>query len=221
MIGLDKITERILEEGRERASQILIDADEDCKRIAADYAKRTDAARHQIYEDSVKECQRLVSEAREEAQRMHDEIIENARQSVVNDVIEGAKKKLCNYQHNKYRELMIALLSSALIEQDHEERVRAASEEDFVAPERYEVLMNEYDYNLFGESVVQGGCKLAERRIGKEKTSRVVLSDEHLTVDGGFLLRFDDATVDCSLDTLLTRIYEQMKTELDEFLFTE
>lgn len=221
MIGLDKITERILEEGRERASQILIEADEDCKRIAVDYAKRTDAARHEIYEDSVVECQRLVNEARVEAQRIHDEIIENARQSVVNDVIEGAKKKLCNYQHNKYRELMIALLSSALIEQDHEERVRAASEEGFVAPERYEVVMNEYDYNLFGESVVQGGCKLAERRIGKEKTSRVVLSDEHLTIDGGFLLRFDDATVDCSLDTLLTRIYEQMKTELDEFLFTE
>ena len=221
MIGLDKITERSLEDGRERASQILLEADEDCKRIAADYAKRTDAARHEIYENSVVEGQRLVNEARKEAQRIHDEVIEEARQSVVNDVIAGAKKKLCNYQHNKYRELMIALLSSALIEQDQEERVRAASVEGFVAPERYEVLMNEYDYNLFGESVVQGGCKLAERRIGAEKAKRVVLSDEHLTIDGGFMLRFDDATVDCTLDTLMTRIYEQMKKELDDFLFTE
>ncbi len=221
MIGLDKITERILEEGRERASQILIDAEEDCKRIAADYAERTETTRREIYESSVAECQRLVEEAREQAQQTHDEILEQARRAVVNEVIAGAKKKLCNYQHNKYRELMIALLSSALIEQDREEREREASEEDYIPTERYEVLMNEYDYNLFGEAVVEGGRRLAERRIGPDKAARVVLSKEHITIDGGLLLRFDDVLVDCSLDTLLTRIYEQMKTELDNFLFED
>ena len=221
MIGLDKITERILEEGRVRASQILIDAEEDCKRIAADYAERTEATRREIYESSVAECQRLVEEAREQAQEVHDEILEKARRAVVDAVIAGAKKKLCNYQHNKYRELMIALLSSALIEQDREERVREASEEDYIPTERYEVLMNEYDYNLFGEAVVEGGRRLAERRIGPDKAARVVLSKEHLTIDGGLLLRFDDVVVDCSLDTLLNRIYDQMKTELDNFLFED
>lgn len=221
MIGLDKITERILEEGRERASQILIDAEEDCKRIATDYAERAETTRREIYESSVAECQRLVEEAREQAQKTHDDIIEEARRAVVNEVIAGAKKKLCNYQHNKYRELMIALLSSALIEQDREERARAESEEGYIPTERYEVLMNEYDYNLFGEAVVEGGRRLAERRIGPDKAARVVLSKEHITIDGGLLLRFDDVLVDCSLDTLLTRIYEQMKTELDNFLFEE
>lgn len=221
MTGLDKITERILEEGRVRASQILIDAEEDCKRIAAEYAERTETTRRELYENSVAECQRLVEEAREQAQRVHDEILEEARQAVVNQVIEGAKKKLCNYQHNKYRELMIALLSSALIEQDREERVREASEEDYVPVERYEVLMNEYDGNLFGEAVVEGGRRLAERRIGAEKAARVVLSKEHVSIDGGLLIRFGDVTCDCSLDTLLTRIYEKMKTELDRFLFED
>lgn len=221
MIGLDKITERILEEGRERASQILVDAQEDCKRIATDYAERTETARREIYESSVAECQRLVEEARAQAEQTHDDILEEARRAVVSQVIAGAKKKLCNYQHNKYRELMIALLSSALIEQDREERVREASEEGYIPTERYEVLMNEYDYNLFGEAVVEGGRRLAERRIGPDKAARVVLSKEHLTIDGGLLLRFDDVLVDCSLDTLLTRIYEQMKTELDHFLFED
>ena len=102
-----------------------------------------------------------------------------------------------------------------------EERVREVSEEDYVPVERYEVLMNEYDGNLFGEAVVEGGRRLAERRIGAEKAARVVLSKEHVSIDGGLLIRFGDVTCDCSLDTLLTRIYEKMKTELDRFLFED
>ena len=221
MTGIDKITERILAEGRDRASRILLEAEEDCKRIAAEYAERTEVTRREIRDTSIAECERLVSEARDKAQAVHDEIVEKARRAVVEEVISGAKRKLCNSQHNKYRELLVVLLNSALIEQDREERIVAARDESFVMPERYEVLMNDLDRDTFGEEVVAVGRKLAERQIGAEKASRVVISYDRVNIDGGLMLRVGEDVVDCSLDTLLSRIYEQMKKELDEFLFAD
>lgn len=221
MTGIDKITERILAEGRERASQIVLQAEEDCKRIATEYAERTETTRREIRDNSIAECERLVNEARDTAEAIHNEIMEKARRSVVDEVISGAKRKLCNSQHNKYRELLIALLSSALIEQDREERIIAARDEDYVLPERYEVLMNDLDRDTFGEEVVEVGRRLAERRIGAEKAARVVISYDRVNIDGGLMLRVGEDVVDCSLDTLLSRIYEQMKTELDNCLFAD
>ncbi len=220
MTGLEKITERIQAEGREKARLILQEAEQDCTRMASEYAERAETLRATYAERGVSEGEALVREAKAAAEQMHAQIVADAKQAVYDEIMDGAKKKLCTSQQNKYRELMIALLSSALIERDAEERARAEAGES-VHTERYEVLMNGIDHDTFGTAVVEGARRLCERRIGANKAARVVLSHERMEIDGGLFLRFDDELVDCSITTLLSRICEQMRPELEELLFGE
>lgn len=219
MTGLEKITERILAEGRERARVILQQAEEDCTRIATDYAERTEVLRRDYAERGVTECEALVEKAKVDAAAMHEQIIEDAKSSVMAAVIEGAKQKLCSSREGKYRELMIALLSSALIEQDRIERERAEQGEELPQIPRFDVLMNSADHDILGTDVVDGARRLVSRRIGADKAARLVLAHERIGIDGGLVLRYGDIMVDCSIDTLLTRICEQMKGELEDVLF--
>lgn len=221
MTGLEKITERILAEGREKARAIMKEAEEDCTRMATEYAERTEAVRREYAERGVTDGEKLVEDAKAEAVRMHDQIIADARRSVMDAVIEGAKKKLCSSKAGKYRELMVALLSSALIEQDRAERERAERGEEITPVARFDVLMNSSDHDILGTDVVDEARRLVGRRIGTDKAARVMLSHERITLDGGLMLRYGDVMVDLSIHTLLARVCQQMQGELEDVLFGE
>ena len=219
MTGLEKITERIMAEGRERARVTLQQAEEECTRIATDYAERIETLRRDYAERGVTECEALVEQAKVDAVAMHEQIVEDAKNAVLAAVVEGAKNKLCASREGKYRELLVALLSSALIEQDRIERERAEKGENMPMIPRIDVLMNSADHDILGTDVVDGARRLVSRRIGADKAARIVLAQERIGIDGGLVLRYGDIMVDCSIDSLLARICEQMKGELEEVLF--
>lgn len=220
MTGLEKITERILAKGREDARLILQQAEQDCTSMANEYAARTEEMRAQITQQYTEMGERLVSDARDEAERMHEEILAAARAEVLDQVIALAKQKLCD-SRLKYRELLVALLSSAMIEQDRAERERAQNGESPAATSRFDVLMNSRDHDILGADVVDDARRMLGRRIGADKASRIVLSHERLNIEGGLMLRYGDVMVDCSMATIFARVCEQMKDELWELLFTE
>ncbi len=219
MTGLEKMIEKILARGREDARAILQGAEEACTELAADYAKRTEQARERIAAQSKEKGEQIVESARAEAEDYREKALAAARESVLSEVKAIAKKKLCASEQNKYRELLVGLLSSALIEQHRAERERVKKGESVAPVCRFEVVMSGADHDLLGSAVVEGARRLVERRIGADKAARVVLSHERLTIEGGMLLRFDDAILDYSLDTLLDEVCKAKSAELDTLLF--
>lgn len=219
MTGLEKITEHILAHAREEARLTLQHAEERCTALATEYAERTKAERARIAEEYTAKGEALVADAKAAADGAREAAIAEAKASVLARVKEMAREKLSSNERNKYTELLVALLASALIEQHRTERERIKAGEAVTPINRFEVVMNGSDHDLIGSAVVEGARRLVERRIGADKAARIVLSHERLTISGGLLLRFDDVILDYAMDTLLDEVIAEKKSELEKMLF--
>ncbi len=214
MTGLDKIIEQILAGAREQAKAVLSEAEENCTRLTNEYAERAEQAKGDIAEQSRAAGEQIVAQAKDEAERAYEQAMADAKAEVLAMAVAAAKRELCSPQQNRYRELLVGLLSSAVIEHR-----RAKKEQNAPDTERYEVVMSGIDHDTVGLAVVEGARRLLERRIGADRAARIVLSHERLSIDGGMLLRFDDVILDYSMDKLLADVCEKKAAELSHVLF--
>ncbi|MBR6728418.1 MAG: hypothetical protein IKM08_09525, partial [Clostridia bacterium] len=117
MNGIDKITERILIDAKARAREILEEAQTDCRNAAREYADRADAIRERVAARTMREGEELIARARASAAMTRRDILIASKARILDEVFEAAKAQICDTDYGKYRELLIALLSCALIEQ--------------------------------------------------------------------------------------------------------
>ncbi len=214
MTGLDKIIEQILAGAREEAKTVLHEAEETCTRLTNEYAERTEQVKTDIAEQSRAAGEQIVEQAKAEAERVREQAMADAKAEVLAMAVAAAKRELCSPQQNRYRELLVALLSSAVMEHRRVQKENNAPE-----TERYEVVMSGIDHDTVGLAVVEGARRVLERHIGADRAARILLSHERLSIDGGMLLRFDDTILDYSMDKLLAEVCEKKAAELSAALF--
>jgi hypothetical protein len=135
------------------------------------------------------------------------------------ETFEAAKKQICDTDHGKYRELLVALLSCALMEQASDERKTLAFGDEVTEFDTFEVLFNENDRARFGESVIEGARRVTERRIGAERAAKLRLSAECADIDGGLILRYGDVETNCSLAVMLREMRRELEGKISAILF--
>ena len=221
MTGLEKITERIANEAREKARLCLQQAEEDCRRIAQDYASRAEAARERIKKESLARGEELIARSRTEVATQRREAIAAARAQMLDEAFCAAGRELRSTDYGKYRELLIALLVSALLEQDRAEREGVAMGDEIEQVECFEVLLNSEDRERFGNAVIEGARKVAERRIGAQKAQKLCLCEQTAAIDGGLVLRFGNVELNCSLSVLLADIRGEIEGKIAQILFAD
>ena len=219
MTGLEKILERIEGEARERASAILQRSEEECTALARDYATRAEQTRARLEKEGLEAIEATVNAARAQSEKTHTEILQATRRRLLDEAFERAKHQLCDTDFGKYRELLSALLVSALLEQDRAERQSVAFGDEVEAFERFEVLFNANDRERFGEQVIADARRTVERRIGAEKAAKITLSEQTASIDGGLVLRFGDVELNCSLSILMADIRRDLEARVAEILF--
>ena len=221
MTGIERITERILADAKERARVILETAQNDCRALAEDFAARADALRDAIAERAMREGEDVIARARSSAARTRRNLLLDARRRVLDEAFEAAKREICDTDYGKYRELLVALLSSALIAQADAERESIALGDEVAKIEAYEVRMNAADRAALGAAVIEGARAVCERRIGAERFARVHLSDEDADIDGGLLLRFGAVEVNCSIAAVIGEVRRTLEPRVADILFAE
>lgn len=219
MKGLDKITERILADAKERARVILEEAQSDCRLAAAEYAARADAIAEEIADRAMREGEHLIARARSAAAMTRRNILLAAKSELLDETFEAAKKQICDTDYGKYRELLVALLSCALLEQAKQEQNALEYGDEVTAFDTFEVLLNETDRARFGASVIEGARRVTERRIGAERAAKLRLSEECADIDGGLLLRYGDVETNCSLTVLLREMRRELEGKISAILF--
>ena len=219
MNGLEKITERILADAKERARAILEEAQSDCRTAAAEYAARADAIREEITERAMQEGEHLIARARSAAAMTRRNILLAAKAQMLDETFEAAAKEICDTDYGKYRELLVALLSCALLEQAKQEQQTQALGDEVTEFDSFEVLMNEADCARFGESVIEGARRVTERRIGAERAAKLRLSGECADIDGGLILRYGAVETNCSLSVLLREMRRELEDKISAILF--
>ena len=220
MNGLDKITERIITDAKEQARNILEQAQADCRTAAKEYANRADAIRNRIAERTMKEGEELIARARSSAAMTRRDILIASKAKMLDKAFETAKAQICDTDYGKYRELLVALLSCALIDQAKNEQAGMELGDEVAEVDSFEVLFNATDRERFGAAVLEGARKNTERRIGTARAEKLRLSDEVADIEGGLILRYGNVEANCSISALLSEMRRELEPKISALLFS-
>lgn len=221
MTGLDKIIDRILGDAKARARVILETAGADCRTMAEEYATRAEWLRAEIESDAERRGEQIVSRAKSAAAMERRSLLAATKAALIDEAFEAARAEVLDTDFGKYRELLTALLTKALVE-DAENTDRAIAFGDEVAEfDRYEVLLNEADRAAYGTAVIEGAKRAARSLIGATRADKVQLSEELADIDGGLILRAGDIEINCSLSMLMSEMRRALESKISAILFAE
>lgn len=220
MNGLDKITERIVTDAKEQARQILEQAQADCRVAAQEYADRADAIRTRIADRTMKEGEELIARARSSAAMTRRDILIATKAKILDRTFETAKAQICDTDYGKYRELLVALLSCALIDQAKNEQTCLELGDEVAEIDTFEVLLNEADRARFGTALLESARKVTERRIGTERVEKLRLSEDVADIEGGLILRYGNVETNCSISALLSEMRRELEPKISALLFS-
>ena len=219
--GLNKITDKILSEAQAKADKILSDAQAECDRINAEYAERAEKIRSEISTEAEKGGMEYVARIRSTAATSKRNLLLQTKSDLIDGVFAGVLEQTRNLELEKYNEILIGLLSAALLEQIESEEISRSlyGEEDALAPESYEVLFNQRDRDRCGKLVIEGVQKHLSGKVSAEKLSCLKLSTQTANIDGGLILRCGSVESNCSLAILFAQLRESLESEVARTLF--
>ena len=219
MTGIDKIVARITADAKEKARTTLEAAQQECQRLAADYNQRAEDIRKEISDRALREGEEIIARARSASAMAHRNILLETKAALLDEAFAAAKAQICDTDYGKYRELLVALLSCALLEQAEQEKQSLELGDEVVPVESYEVLLNANDLPRFGRAVLDGARRVTERRIGSERTAKLFLGTEPAPIDGGLILRCGEIEINCSLSALLVQMRRDLEERISALLF--
>ena len=219
--GLNKITDKILSEAQAKADKILADAQAECDRINAEYAERAEKIRSDISAEAEKGGMEYVARIRSTAATSKRNLLLQTKSDLIDGVFTGVLEQTRNLELEKYNEILIGLLSAALLEQMEAEDIsrNLYGEEDAMAPECYEVILNQRDRDRCGKAVVEGAQKHLSGKVAAEKLNLLTLSGQTAAIDGGLILRCGSVESNCSFSLLFAQLRESLESEVARTLF--
>ena len=200
MEGIDKIKERIIQEAEEKKQQILSKAEEEAQEILNNCRKRAEEIKLKAIENAKKaaedERRKIISMAElEERKRFL-----GAKQQIIDQVFDEAKKHLENLEPQAYKKLLKQmLLKSNLI----------GDEELIIADKDKSVINADFLKEINSELVKLG------------KKGNIKISDETRPLIGGFILKSRDFEINNSFDSLIKMQREDLETQIAKILFEE
>lgn len=221
MTGLNKIIDRIVTDAQVEADRILKEAETDAARIKADYESRAHAIAERITAEAEKEAKDRIARARSSAATQKRNVLLERKSSLVDSVFADTLANVRALEGEKYTNLLIGLLSACLIEQIENEKASIALYgEEIVAPDAYEILLNQRDRDRYGEAVLEGVHKKLAGKIPAELLSKLMVSKTAAAIDGGLILRCGAVEVNCSLALIFAELRSDLETEVGEALFS-
>ena len=219
MTGLDKIIDRILCDAKEKARGILEGARSECSKIAQDYATRADEIRERLTSEADAKGEAIIARARSTVATNRRSLLLQTKSALVDEAFEAAKRALVDTDLGKYRELLIALLTSALIEEAENAEKTLVYGDEITEFDTYDVQMNESDRAAYGHDVLEAARRAVLRRIGEARAAKVRLSEKTVPIDGGLILCYGSIEVNCSLSMLMAQMRKSLEAKVSAILF--
>lgn len=216
MTGLAKITEKILCEARNDASERLKEADAEVQRISEVYANEARLIRTRADERARAEAQETIHRARAgEAVARRNAILE-MKSRLVDKAFELAYEELLRLDDEKYFELLVTMLTGAAREKANGERLgrEYGDEVDTVVTE-CTVYLNSRDTAKYGGRIAVA----AKERLGDEYRDTLTVSNVPAKIDGGLILGYGQIEINCSLSAVMSRVRPSLEAEVCNRLF--
>lgn len=227
MDGIEKITQRILEDAQREAAAITAQAQEKAGQIAQQYAQQAQQETKTILargeKDAAERQERLQSAVGLERRKL----VLAAKQQVLEEAFALALDKLCALPEQEYIDLMAALAVKA---------ARSGREQLIFSPKDRarvgkQVVMAANEL-LVKDSVPTLPDSLGETKVGAfldkviQNTAAKVagigmltLSEQTRDIRGGFVLSDGDVEVNCAFETLVRMQREKLEKQVADILF--
>lgn len=221
MIGLEKVTGKILDDAKADARAVLTAADEDCATITARYKAETEAERERLREASDRECQAIILRAKSSAGMAKRNAILEARAAILDEAYATAEKEIREMSGDAYLELLSKMLRTALRDRLEAERDSLELYGEDISPDAYEILLSDRDRDTYGSKLLRTfgtglGSKLPAEALGK-----LTLAPEGAgaDIDGGLILRCGAVETNCTLSMLLAQNRRETEARVNQILF--
>lgn len=221
MMGLNKITDRILADAQAEADRILAEAEAECAQKRAEYENKAEAIRDTLSAEAERDAKELIARAKSSAATQKRNFLLQRRSELMDSVFSDALANVNALELDKYTDLLVGLLTACLWEQLATEQTNRAlyGEEDAAEPAQYEVLMNQRDRDRCGAEVLEGARRRLAGKASDEKLAALVLSEQTVAIDGGLILRCGSMEVNCSLALLFAQLRGELETAVGQALF--
>lgn len=227
MNGIEKITQRILEDARREAAQIADQAAQKAQEIRAQYDVQAQQETATILSRGEKvaaeRLERLESAAGLERRKM--ELA--AKQQVLEEAFQKALDDLCQLPESEYIALLAALAVKAA-RSGREQLIFSAKDRARVGKQ---VVMTANEL-LVKDAVPVLPDNLGDSKVGAflgrvvqnaaakvAGTGMLTLSEQTRDIRGGFIMSDDDVEVNCAFETLVRMQREKLEKEVADILF--
>ena len=220
--GLNKITERILAQAKEEADRILAEAEADCRKIQEDYAKQAEEIRQTLSDEAERKSADAIARAKSASAMQKRNIIGQKRSDLIDGVFSDAFAWVKNLSPEKYTDLLVGLLSAAMLEAVSTEQKNRAlfGDEGFEPVAVYEIVLNKTDRESCGKAVVEGLRKKLNGKIAAETLNKLQLSSKTANIAGGGILRMGDIESNCSLEMIFSQLRRELEADVSRALFS-
>lgn len=221
MTGLDKIISRIIAEAEADALRIIAEAEAECERIASKYASDAEETRSGLLAGAEREATDIISRAKSAAAMDKRNIILAEKSRLIDGAFAEAKRQILTMPDEKYTELLASLLAYSLLDQLETERVNRElyGETDLPEITKYEVILNKFDRERCGRTLIDGVRRLVIGKIPRATLDKLVLSQNTANIDGGVILKYGDIESNSSLSMMLASLRDTVEPEVCKVLF--
>jgi V/A-type H+-transporting ATPase subunit E len=199
MNGIEKITEKILDDAKKDALRIIKDAEEQAKKII-----------EKNEEKAQKEKEIIAKTVLQKDKELHKNVIDMAE-------LEGRKKILSTKQ--KVLDIVFREAFDKLNSLSEEEKVSFLAKMAFEASVTGKeiVILSKQDKELVGEKVV----KLSNELLNKAgKKAELVLSNEVRQIEGGLVLKDGDIETNCTYEVIFKDKRNDLATDVAMKVFS-
>ena len=214
MNGIEKITEKIIADARADADNVIEDAERDAEDIRAagkarcETVKRSYDARVAALRDDLA----ARGEAASVAERRNASL--NARARLIDRAFNEARERIALMGEDEYYAFVETLLSRVAAERTECDAANEAGTDEYDEFDTYELILNARDSAKIGK-------KLIDKFGGRLGTKNLVLSEETANIDGGFMLRWGQVDMNCSVSGLIARSRDLCEREVCDILYPQ
>ena len=223
MIGAERITAKIISDAENDVRGRLTQAQADCEKLARFYFNEANKLRDKMLADAEADAEGFVARAKSSAAVEKRNAVLNAKSEMVDAAFDTAMAEIRAMDAEKYRELLVGLIESAVSAQINAEaeELRNYGADELQVAERYEVVLNRRDRDAHGAAIIDGIRRSSIGKISANQIEKIVLSDKTAEIDGGAMIRYGDMEINCSLSMIFARLREELESEIYKILFNQ
>lgn len=217
--GVSNLTEKILGEAREYEAEQLALAKSEAESIAAEYETQEKASFEAAVKEAESKASAVAERAKSQAEMDRRKMLLATKQDAINGAFALALEKLCSLSAED-KVLLMVRLAVKYQTQDAEFIFNKADREQIgqtVVDTVNAVYARRQLKDTFSGGFLEAVKKLV---IGEDTKRRATLSDAAGSFAGGFILKQGDIENNCTFETLIGGMRDELEGEVSSLLFS-